>query len=709
MRLLLAVVFLLVLAAGLILAVAFLGHPAEPPPAIADQAGHSTPAAAEQVLARTGTEQDSRSAQAVGPTATTETTESAADPGASIAGVVRVNGSLPSEPISLGLATEGVPSDERRIRIADDGRFEFTGLPDGHRGRLLIPRRYQFIQPESRTRYITVEAPREDLFLDLERMRCLTGRLVSLQDGEPLEDARLSAEITWWMGSQMNAGTELEGNRFFVPFDETEMNAIGKVKLEAWTESGLRGAFEFGRDEIPQDLDLGELALGVGGVARLVVLDPERRPVQGARVRARDVEGIAEETDSQGRATLQGLPPDATFEVLARGFEPIRFPAPISLEPVEVVLQRANRLTIRILDSNGAPQPAARLRISAEGVLFPEGVFNRFLTPQIPGLGSLGGRDGELHYYRLAADERGSIELQSILPGRTFALDVEDEAGGSAHHEVVDPMGAQEQRELTVRLSRQAKSLSGRVQDLFGQPLEGAAVMLWRERDGIGRKTGPDGQFLFEGLHGEEFDLKVELRGYVSSRLRKVRVLPNAAQLQIALEQGRDVRLSVVDARGKRIDAGSAFAFLPDDDQPWFAKPQADGFRLLSDVPALDLELRLQLAGKGFRQALPAHVAELVMHVPELGRVEVTCEPDPGLPRERLGLLLRSTDEGIEQWVDLPPTRTAPTEFEAVVPGSYHLSFSTWEQRGFEAKLVSLRPPIRVQVAPGETTRVQLR
>ena len=709
MRLLLVVASIIVLAAGLVLAVAFLGRPAEPPTAIADHKQDSAPAGVEEVLARTEAEQDSRSAQAVEPIADTETTAAPADAGASIAGFVRVSGSLPSEPISLGLATEGIPSDERRIRIADDGRFEFAGLPDGHRGRLLIPRRYQFIQPEPRTRYITVEAPREDLFIDLERMRCLTGRLVSLQDGEPLEDARLSAEITWWTGSQMIAGTELEGNRFFVPFDETEMNAIGKVKLEAWTESGLRGAFEFERDEIPQDLDLGELALGVGGVARLVVLDPERQPVQGARVRAQDIGGDGEETDSEGQATLRSLPPDATFEVLARGFEPIRFPAPISLEPVEVVLQRANRLTIRILDSNGAPQPAALLRISAEGALFPEGVFDRFLTPQIPGLGARAGRDGNSHYYRLVADERGSIELQSILPGRTFALDVEDAAGGSAHHEVVAPMGVQEQRELTVRLSRPSRSLAGRVLDLFGKPLEGASVTLLGARDAIERKTGPDGRFLFEGLYGEEFDMKVELRGYVSSRLREVRVPPDAVPLQVVLEQGRDVRVSVVDARGKRVDAGSAFAFLPDDDQRWFAKPQADGPRLLSDVPFLDLEVRLQLASKELRQTLPAHADEIVIPVPELGRLEVAFESDPGLPRERLGLLLRSIDEARQQFVYLIPTRTAPMEFEAVWPGSYELSFATWQGQDSEAKFVSLRPPMRVQVAPGQTTRVHLR
>jgi hypothetical protein len=439
------------------------------------------------------------------------------------------------------------------------------------------------------------------------------------------------------------------------------------------------------------------------------VLDPERRPVNGARVRARDVEGIAEETDSEGRTTLQGLPPGATFEVLARGFEPVRFPAPISLEPVEVVLQRANRLTIRILDSNGAPQPGARLRISAEGVLFPEGVFDRFLTPQIPELGARAGRYGKSHYYRLVADERGSIELQSILPGRTFALDVEDAAGCSAHHEVVAPMGAQEQRELTVRLSRPSRSLAGRVQGLLGQPLEGASVTLSGERDAIGRKTGPDGRFLFEGLYGEEFGLMVELRGYVSSRLREVRVPPDAVPLQVVLEQGRDVRVSVVDARGKPIDAGSVFAFSSDEDQRWFAKPQADGPRLLNDVPFLDLEVRLQLASKEFRQTLPAHVDEIVIPVPELGRLEVAFEPDPGLPRERMGLLLRSIDEARQQFVHLIPTRTAPMEFEAVWPGSYELSFSTWQGQGSETKFVSLRPPIRVRVAPGETTRAHLR
>jgi hypothetical protein len=290
-----------------------------------------------------------------------------------------------------------------------------------------------------------------------------------------------------------------------------------------------------------------------------------------------------------------------------------------------------------------------------------------------------------------------------------LTVSVQDDLGSSVHEEVVLPLQPQEEREVTIRLAREPRSISGVVEDLLGQPLEAANVILRGGGRGIGRMTGADGRFQFEGLFAEEVELTVARRGFVSADLSQVPVLRNAPPLHIRLEPGRNVRISVVDARGKRIDAGSISAWLPGEDRHWSSESRPDGLRLLLDVPALELEVRLQLAGKQFLQTLPAYADELVMSVPELGRLEVTCEPDPGLPRERLSLLLRSLDEEIEQSVLLLPTRTAPAEFEAVLPGTYDLSFFTWEKKGSEAGFVPLRTPMRVQVAPGETTRVQLR
>ena len=112
---------------------------------------------------------------------------------------------------------------------------------------------------------------------------------------------------------------------------------------------------------IPPDLDVGDLALTAGSVARLVVLDPARVPVAGARVHAPGLHVAAAETDAEGRATLIGLPPNAQLEVLARGFDPVQFPTPPSDDLFEVVLARATRLKITVLGPLDAParEPAA--------------------------------------------------------------------------------------------------------------------------------------------------------------------------------------------------------------------------------------------------------------------------------------------------------------------------------------------------------------
>jgi hypothetical protein len=681
---------------------------------------------AERILPLPGPEQGSRSAQAIEPAPPPVPAPVPADPGASIAGVVRVNGSLPSEPFTLCLTKKEALSDEQRVTVASDGRFEFAGLTEGQRVWLWVPYRYRFARPDLDTRVLTVEAPRENLVLELERRRCLTGRLVSRQNGEPVEGGHLQASITRDDGNTFSTGAELEGNRFFVRIDEDD--EVASLSLEAWADGGLLGSFEFTREEIPMDLDLGDLALAAGGVARILVLDPEHRPVEGARVHAPDLyvpgahalgvyapgrSGTAQETDSEGRATLRGLPPDATLEVLARGFDPLQFDAPISSEPMEVMLERANRLTIAVLDSAGDPEPGMRVRISSEKRLFIHArtKLHPSLVPQIVRFGEIAGKNERGWFTFFTSDERGRIELQSILPGMSLTVSIEDEIGTSVHEEVVPPLRAQEKRELTIRFSREPRSLSGNVEDWLGHPLEGANVTLRSGGRGIGirRTSGADGRFQFDGLHADAVDLTVTRRGFVSASLSQVPVLRDMPPVRVGLEAGRDVRVSVVDVGGKRIDAGSVTAWLASEDRRWSAVDCFDGSRLLFDIPALELEVRLELAGKEFRQALSAHAEELVMIVPELGRLEVTCDPDPDLASERLGLLLRSQKDGIEQWAHLNPNRTTPVEFETVLPGTYDLSFATRESDGSNVKFVFLRPPMRLQVAPGGTTRVQLR
>ena len=629
-----------------------------------------------------------------------------------IVGVVRVDGGPPRESISLRLvaAEDASFQDEQRVAATPDGRFMFEGLPADFRGHIEVPRRYSVANSDPRIRSIPIDAPQEDLVLDLERTPCLTGRLVSRQDGQPVEDPRLGAYISWVEGGNMMTGAEFEGNgRFFVTLIETK--EIASVSLNAWGR-GLLGSFKFTREEIPPDLNLGDLALTAGGIAHLVVLDPERIPVAGALVRVQGIGGAPKKTDFEGHATVEGVPPKATIEVLARGFDPRRFSAPISSEPQEVVLERANRLTIRILSPAGDPEPGVRLRVSADGPLFVDSnpTLDRFLIPQVPrGGGRIAGMDDGEFFSMFEADERGLVELQSVLPGLALVLHVEDELDSSAQEQFVAPLRSQESRTLTIRLSRDPNVLQGLVKDQLGQPMERAKVTLLGAAHGMTRMTGADGRFQFDRLYAEEANLRVERRGYVTAWFPHLPI-PSAAPLRVVLDPGRDVEVSVVDSRGEPISDGTVVAWLLDESRSWSAKGK-NGLFHFQDLPQLELEVRVSLAGTEFRKPLGASVEEFEIQVPTLGRLEVSCEPGPELPQERLGLRLRSLeDESIEQFAFLLPTRSGPAVFESVPPGSYELSFATWKKEGSGTNIiVSLGTSLRVQVVSADTTRVQLR
>jgi len=625
---------------------------------------------------------------------------------ATIAGVVRVNGRLPEEPITLVLTGSKESPSEQRTAVDADGRFTFAGLAAGFRGQIQIPRRYRVTVPEGSTRFIAVEAPRDGFVIELVRKPGLTGRFVSQEGSEPVEPKRVGASITWGDGSQMFSGADLEpGGRFFVAVSEDK--EIARVSVKARADHGLQGAFEFAREDIPEDLDLGELVLTPGMHARLVVLDPERRAIAGARVIA---PGSQQTTDSDGRATLEGLPADALLHVLARGFDPVTLPAPVSEVPVEIVLDRANRLTLTVLDSAGEPEPGVRVRVmSAEhAFLQSDSGPDPLLVPQVARDGVRGGVSSRYGPFVLfVTDERGMVEMQSLRPLLPLSLRVEDELGSVVHEEPIAPMRAQEERELTIRLTGEPSELAGRVEDQHAQPLAGAQLMLSGEDHGIGRTTGPDGRFSFVGIRATQVDLRVELRGYVTARFPDLSVA-GATSLRIVLDPGHDVRVSVVDPRGERIAAGSLFARLPDG-REWRAENVEDGFRWLRDLPERELEVRLQLAGSQYLQPLGAYAEELEIRVPLLGRLEVTFKPRPELPEERLGLRLRSLDdENVEQFLILLPGRTDPTLFDAVLPGAYKLCFATWRKEGTTSILVPLSTPVQLKVEPGETQRVNL-
>jgi Sigma-70, region 4/Carboxypeptidase regulatory-like domain len=648
--------------------------------------------------------------------------ESAAPPAARVvaamsvlSGLVRVRGLPPTEPLTLRLFPEGdsIDSELARATVAGDGTFEFKDVEPGLRGRIRIPNRYTVLGSEPRQRSIAVEAPKRDIVLELERVSCLTGELVSRVSGLPVEDAIVQGLLTCDDGGQMIVGADTErGGRFYIATSQTR--GLAAVEIEASSPKGLRGKFELSRDQIPSDLDLGVLRLDAGLALRLVVRDSGRKPIQGARAQAWGLNAHTVETDAEGRATLVGLEPGSRVTVLARGFDPAILEAPGVEATMEVVLERATRLTVRVVDPSGKPAAGVRLQVSAEAPMFAgtDSAPDRFLVPQVPSIGAIAGQEVQRKRFFVwfKTDETGVIALQSLVPGLPLQFSLLDAIDTKVLTEPVAALGLHEVRELKLRLPCAQRSLAGVVEDAAGQPIEKAQVGLGREeREFV--TTGADGRFQFEHLFAPEANLDVERRGYVRVRMKDVLIQDDPYTLRVVLEPGRDASVCVVDDTGAKVDLGTLSAWQTAGERSFASGEVVNGCHRLLDLPIQELEVRLALAGKQFRASLGAHQEELVLRVPSLGRLEVSCAPAPSMVREPLGVRLKSLGaEGVEQWVRAFAAK--PAVFDAVLPGDYELSYVTWEPQESDDEVVPLVPlgePMTVRIEVGQTARVELR
>jgi RNA polymerase sigma-70 factor (ECF subfamily) len=637
---------------------------------------------------------------------------------AAISGVVLVRGQVPSEPITLILIDDGDPEkpERQRVTVSTDGEFSFDDLAEGFRGAIRLPRRYSLADFPPRRRVVTTTAPSEGLVLDVERAPTLKGRLISRATGLSVEDSKVTAKVTWEDMGQTMFGADVEpGGQFFIPVSESR--PIAAMELDVRSPEGLVGKFSFSRDQIPPDLDLGVLALDAGLTAHVVVLDPDRIPIAGARLQGHGMNSLSVETDAGGRASLKGMDSGAKFTALARGFDPVQRVVPSSGETIEIVLERATRLRVRVLDPTGAPASGVQLEVSAAAPMFAGsgGAPDRFLVPQVPADGAIAGQEvnGKRFFVWFTTDDEGVIALQSLVPGLPLQFSIVDELDTRVLQEPVKSLRPQEVRELELRLPCFSRTLSGVVEDASGRPIERARVGLGTEGNRVFLTAQADGRFRFEHLFGTSADLDVERRGYVTTRLKDLLIQQEPYDLRVVLEPGRDARVRVVDELGSIVETGSLSARLPSGDRTWYAENSEDGVRMLLDLPIQELDVHLELAGKTFQASLGPRQEELELRVPACGSLEVACAPDPALPRKHLGVRLQALDdEGIELWRPLDRQTATSAVFTAVIPGRYELGLATWQAGPTDddpGELVPHGPTVTVQITAGESARIELR
>lgn len=354
----------------------------------------------------------------------------------------------------------------------------------------------------------------------------------------PARDARTDEVGRWEMSAFQGKVFDLEARaRGYAPM------VVPGIELESERED--LGA-----------VDLGTVVLTRGRNLVGTVLDPDRRPVAGAEVSARETgrSGLATRSttvsDDAGRFVLRDLRGGARVavladhpEFLAARVEPVTVPSDEadggSGDEVTIVLERGTSVLGRVTDEAGRPVARAGVAIFAQG----------------------GGGSARGGQSTASTDEQGDFALHHV-PGGPATLQVShrDYPRHSEPVQLLPPHLGPTQVDIVLRGAD--GSLRGQIRDERGEPVAAAMVLL--PGDGILRSasahTDAEGGFQVVNVDAGLREVVVHHAAFASYRT-EIEVDSNS-WLDVELRSGVSVSGRVVDGNGDPV-AGARIDTTP--------------------------------------------------------------------------------------------------------------------------------------------------
>ncbi len=449
-----------------------------------------------------------------------------------------------------------------------DGAFRLTGLT-ARRSYELATEAPGFA-PDYRR--LTLE-PGRDLEIVLHPGSALIGRLVT-PDQEPVVGGRV-----YLVPVEADPRMRTFSSRTERP-PQTESNAEGRFRLEELPRRlmALVARGDGFADKIVRDVDLtdgetqrdlGDIELAWGVELRGLVRSRGGQPIADAELiifgDASDpvLMGVQFEedgrkrvtTDAQGRFAVGGLTENRRYNasVQHRDYVDKWVPEidPGAAQPFEIVLNRAARVSGRVVDDAGAP--VERVSVSV-----------RTLAPEEPVTGAMR-FGGEMTGGISGAD--GSFEVMGVSPGR-LEVSVTRGWGWIARAPLAVTVAAgEERRDLVLRVTA-GSELTGTVTDGEGRPVVGATIQIdgrlsvsslamMRGTVGIrseGRTDG-DGTFAVRGLDPATAEVLVSVRHPDFARLEQTfEIRPGRNRLDLVLHRGAAISGVVVTESGEPVE-----------------------------------------------------------------------------------------------------------------------------------------------------------
>jgi protocatechuate 3,4-dioxygenase beta subunit len=375
-------------------------------------------------------------------------------------------------------------------------------------------------------------------------------------------------------------------------------------------------------------IDLGTLTLRKAIVLDGRVIDPEGKPVAGAKIVAgtlfrhmtdrlfthEEMKGMAEPgaavTDAEGRFRIGEILPGERFNLYVKrsGYVGATLGGIRATgdRPLEVVLRPEATVAGRVLDEAGEPVPNATVR------LLPE--VRRIGFEDFQGTTSTG-PDGRFLLRELDA---GPVRLVAAAKGRgTAELDLTLGAG-------------QELKDLAVTLRTEGPTLEGRVFDGRGLPLAGASVSVLPVLplpEGGSATTDENGSFRIEGLLLGEAKVFVSRPQDFRHVHRQVRIQPGRNEVELTFPPGHVVSGRVVDGEGAPV--ADIFVRIESVDtvtETCQGTSAADGSFTLCELPDGSYRIHAWNQERGGTAWLPLKVAgkpvtDVELRIRSLGRI----------------------------------------------------------------------------------------
>jgi hypothetical protein len=624
---------------------------------------------------------------------------------------------------ALELLRHGAPRLVACATVASDGSFAVHGLTPDWSGSLELPRELVLVvdgKPTSSSAHV-VSAPATGLSVWLAYRPRIVGRLVDGPGGPPVPGGTFDGAITWSDGGSMAIGASIDVRGLFsIPLDgRTDAVRLELQRVRASDGRLARAATAQEWNGPCEPFDAGDIECVFLPARPLAfrAVDPEGRPVPGARARIRELELVVAGDDGVGE--FAAAPLDAeSMDVAAPGHSITRVALSArTAAPIEVVLPPTNRLTV-VLPPAALARRDLSLRLVSRALLF--GGRSRMYDTSLrsPTIGRCLSADGDSREgsVRFGFDEQGRVEVEGIAIETPFRIQVwgSTPQGDPLVEIPIDSLGATEQRRVEVPSEPLAagRFVAGRAVDEAGRPLHGALVGVQIAQDSYGQRTGLDGTFRVDVGGRATTDLEVAKRGFVPFRAR---AWPTAGDstIEACLRRGQDLRVELVDPKGRAIEGARLRAEVEGFGPPWRVEDGPGGSFTLCDLPEGVVGVTVEVAGTSYLRSFDARSGAVRFELPEHGRLEVTWS-FPGEEQREKDYRLRLQPigpGGVEQHAWLPyAARVERHGIPSVLPGRYsvRLEVGTYSDPDADARYEPLLPPVEVLVTPGDTRVVEL-